>query len=404
MTYGICNNYFPKLFLSFLLSSLMLTGCGTLFNYKTDSSDLEAIRYAAKRNLQFEVDSLAKPLVETGKMPGLAVGVLLPDGESKVYSYGVADTISQARINADTVFCIGSLSKVFLGLMAAKLADDGLLSWDATLAEALPQAVLSADAKAVTLGQLATHTSGLPRQPYDLRTLSYFIEYLFTGNNFYRHLDAEYIFAYLAKLETAKKEEPVYSNIGYGLLGYIVERITGKPLESLLAEIISQPLNLQHTGYGLGRSAAIAGRATGYAGDQPKFIARGQPVPDWRLTEFMKGSGAMYSSANDLLLLAKAYLTEPPHLKTALNDTLRVQLPGQNKFYPVGWIADNIDGQEIYYISGVIAGYTSFIGLDKTHNQAVVALQNSFDWSSGIGYQLLARLVKAQLYSAAGRR
>jgi CubicO group peptidase (beta-lactamase class C family) len=375
-----------------ILSGLLSAGCG--FNYKADVNYLEAVRYATHHNLQAEVDSLAKPFVENGKTPGLVIGVLSPDGESKFYSYGVTDTINQSPMNADTVFPIGSLSKLFLGLMTAQLVDDGIVSWDTNLGEALPDVAMSDDAKAVTLYQLANHTSGLPRQPNNFSTLSYFLEYLFTGNNFYRHYDAEYIFSYLEKFKAQTKRKPDYSNIGYGLLGYIIERITGKQLENLLAEKISQPLHLLHTGYRLERSAAITNRAYGHAGVQPKFIPRKQPVPDWNLSEFLKGSASMYSTASDLLMLAKAHIDIPANLATIINDSLQVRNPKND--YSMSWKIETIEGSEIYYIVGVIAGYTSFIGLDRKQNQAVVMLHNSFDWSNILGYQLLVRLVKAQ--------
>ncbi|MCL1915286.1 MAG: beta-lactamase family protein [Desulfovibrionaceae bacterium] len=378
-----------------LLFTLLTTGCGTLSSYNVDPDDSQTLRYVASHDLQFEVDSLATPLIENKVTPGLVVGILLPDGDPQFYSYGVADKITQARMNPDTVFHVGSISKVFLGLIAAKLVDDGVLSWDTTLAKALPDVTLSDDAKTITLEQLATNTSGLPRQPYRFKTMLYFTEYLFTGNNFYRNYDMQYIFNYLEKFR-APKEKAEYSNIGYGLLGYIIEKITEKSLDSLLGEIILQSLYLTRTGYRLEEMPDITNKASGYAGDQPKFIRRGQPVPDWSMTEAMKGSASMYSSARDLLTLAKAYIDEPLNLKTAINDTLYVRLPRPREAYAIAWTADSFNGYEIYYMTGVIAGYTSFIGINKKHSHAVVVLQNSFNWSANIGYQLLVRLADAR--------
>lgn len=385
-----------SLVMAVLLSGL-LAGCGTLSTYGVDSGNFEAMRYAGNSDLQFEVDSLAKPLIDNKETPGLIVGVLLDDGKSRFFSYGVAGKEMHTALNAETLFDVGSLSKVVLGCIAAQLVDEGVLSWNMTLAEALPDdVVLSNDAKSITLQDLATHTSGLPRQPYDFRTMAYFVEYLFTGNNFYRHFDEALVFGYLAEFVAPKKREPVYSNIGYGLLGYIVERFTNKSLEALFLEKIAQPLNLNHTGYRLERLGAPLNRAYGYAGDQPKFIARGQPVPDWEMSELMKGSAAMYSSASDLLSFARAYIEAPPVLAAALEDTLQVRFPRQNEAAAIAWVADSINDYEVFYQTGMIAGYTAFIGLDMKHRQAVVMLQNSFNWSANIGYRLLVRLGNAQ--------
>jgi CubicO group peptidase (beta-lactamase class C family) len=389
--------FLSRLFLLFSLSVLPLAGCGgPFFKPIVDASDLESRRYAANHDLQVEVDSLAKPLLESEKVPGLVVGVLLADGESKFYSYGVTDTISQTRLNADTLFDIGSLSKIFLGLLAAQLVEDGTLSWNTTLASAFPNEILSDDAKTITLQDLATHTAGFNRQINDLKTLLYFIGYNFTGDDFYRHYDAKYIFDYLKEFDAPKEKDIVYSNVGYGLFGYAIEKITGKSLEDLLAAKIARPLRLQHTGYHLERLPAMTDRAYGHAGDYPKFVRRGQSVPDWQLTEFMKGAASMYSNARDLLLLAKAYIDGAGELHTALNDTLRVRFPRNREAQAIAWIVDSLDDWEIAYLDAVIAGYTSFIGLDKKHNQAVVVLHNGFNWTTNIGYQLLVRLGNAQ--------
>lgn len=387
---------FFRTYLLFALSCFLLAGCGTLSSFHVDASESETLRYANGHDVQFEVDSLAKALIDNKQTPGLVLGVLLPDGETKFYSYGIADKETNRPVDADTLFHIGSLSKGFLGIITAQLVEEGVLKWDTPLAEVLPSSVLlSPDAKKITIEQLATHTSGLPRQPFTPQTLRYFLEYLFTGNSFYRHFDHDFAFSYLAEFKAPGKIEPTYSNIGYGLLGYAVERRTGKKLETLLSERINQPLGLAHTGYRLELKPELSNRAHGYAGDQPKFISRGQPVPDWEFTELMKGSAAMYSNARDLLKFARAYLEKSENPDSAWADTLQTRYAKEKEAPAIAWVIDHVDQQKIAYQIGMVAGYTSFIGIDTRHRQAVVVLQNSFNWSANIGYQLLVRLGKA---------
>lgn len=212
-----------------LIGLFMLAGCGTLSKYQIDSGETEARRYAASGDLRQEVDNLATPLVRQGKTPGVVVGVLQANGESRFYSYGLAKKEGNEAIDENTVFPIGSLSKGFLGIMTTQLVKEGSLSWDDTLEALLPPTVkLSADARKITLQQLASHTSGLPRQPFDLATLHYFLEYLFDGKNFYRHYDSDFIYSYLGTFRRPDRIEPQYSNIGYGLLGHIIEIRTKK--------------------------------------------------------------------------------------------------------------------------------------------------------------------------------
>ena len=92
-----------------------------------------------------------------GETPGLVVGILLPDGTKRFFGYGATDDVGSVP-DGDTLFAIGSVSKEFLGIMAAVLVEEGRLAWSDTLGQLPPQTSLSADAKKITLLQLATHT------------------------------------------------------------------------------------------------------------------------------------------------------------------------------------------------------------------------------------------------------
>jgi CubicO group peptidase (beta-lactamase class C family) len=155
---------------------------------------------------------------------------------------------------------------------------------------------------------MATHTAGLPRQPMTPKTLSYFVEYLFTGNSFYRHYDRTYLLNYLADFEAPAQVEPQYSSIGYGLLSHVLELHTGQKVDALLQARVLGPLRLHNSSYAPQQLAGYAQRALGHAGDQPKFMLRGQPVPDWQLTDILHGAAGLYSTAADLLSYAAAHL------------------------------------------------------------------------------------------------
>jgi CubicO group peptidase (beta-lactamase class C family) len=373
---------------------LLLAGCATLTEMELDNSPAEHARYAGSHNLQAEVDSLARPLVEQGETPGIVVGVLLPDGSTAYFGYGTIMQGKHVKPDGDTIFPIGSLSKGFLGAMATSLVEEGVLSWDDTLGKLLPaDTPLSPDAKKITLLQLATHTSGLPRQPITFQTFRYFVQFLFTGENFYRHFDRKYVFDYLSDFTTPKQVEPRYSNIGYGLLGHVIELRTGQPLNALMEKMLAQPLALKNTGYAPELLPGYVTRALGHAGDQPKFLERGTLVPDWEFTNLMKGSAGVYSSARDLLTFAAAHLDgHKTKLSTALADTMEVRFARAKDAPAVAWVVDDIDGQRITYQVGLVAGYTSYLGVDVEHRTAVVVLQNSFNWKGKIGHKLLTRL------------
>ncbi|MBK6727632.1 MAG: beta-lactamase family protein [Xanthomonadales bacterium] len=380
------------------ISALPLVACGTLSRMQLDADSRESERFAQSGNLRAEVDSLFQPLIDQGETPGVVVGVLLGDGSRHVFSYGVADKSTGKQPNSKTLFAVGSLSKLFLGEITAQLVLERRMMWNDTLETLLPQEIaLSDDAKKITLLQLATHTSGLPRQPMTPRTLGYFFGYLFTGNSFYRHFDKKYILNYLSNFDAPSKVGRQYSNIGYGLLTYIIERRTGTRVDDLLHERVTAPLSLSDTAYTPEGLPDYSNMARGYAGDQPKFIRRGRPVPDWRFTDAMRGAAAMYSNADDLLTFAGVHLngTDNPALDAAIKESLSLRPTSGTETAAVAWTVEEGAGTKIAYQVGLVGGYTSYIGMDLEHRIAVVVLQNSFNWTM-IGHRLLLRVANAQ--------
>ena len=378
-----------------VLLALALSACGTLSQQQIDPPERIQHAVANPGDLRAQVDALAQPLIDGKRTPGMVVGVLSADGRKQVFGYGVSDSRSGTRPSGETLFAVGSLSKGLVGNLAAMLVQDGLLDWDDDLGQLLPAGTpLSEDARAITLLQLATHSAGLPRQPMTPRTLGYFIEYLFTGNNFYRHFDQAYLLDYLADFSKPRQVAPQYSNIGYALLSHVLERRSGQSIDELAAERILGPLQLSNTSYQPQQLAGYAERARGHAGDQPKFIRRGRPVPDWQFSDILHGSAALYSNADDLLDYAAAHLHSSGDAQrdAALRDSLRVRLERPREAPAIAWIVDTIHGQQLTYQVGLVAGYSSYLGLDSRHKTAVVVLQNSFNWSNSIGHRLLLRM------------
>ncbi|SEH32186.1 serine hydrolase domain-containing protein [Magnetospirillum fulvum] len=374
----------------------LLSACGTLTTWEIDPASLPA----GPSDLTEQVDKIAAPLVTQGETPGLIVGILLPDGTTRFFGYGTTGQPDGVPPGPDTLFAIGSLSKGFMGAIVATMVQDGSLSWADPLATLLPPGTkLSPDAARITVEQLATHTSGLPRQPLDTTVLTGFVSYLFTGENFYQHLDRDAVLAYLADFTAPGEVVPRYSNIGYGLLSHVASVRSGRSVDDLLAERITGPLGLTRTGYVAERLPGYDVRAIGHAGDQPKFILRGDTVPDWRFTDILRGSAALYSSARDLLSFAAAHLRDDDTpLGRSLADAVRVRTPRPRQAAAVAWIADDVLGLHITYQVGIVAGYTSYLGIDTAHHTAVVILQNAFNWDYSAGHALLKILATNAAY------
>lgn len=338
-------------------------GCGTLSHTDNFSTDEEIIRYAQSGDLQAEVDSMAVPLVKAGQVPGIVVGVLLPDSTPRIFSYGVRDQRSRAKPDGQTIFPIGSISKGFVATVAAQLVQTGELSWNDTLEDRLPpDTPLSQDAKNITLLQLATHTAGLPRQPTTAKLLGHFIQYIFLGNDLYRHLDRDYLLRYLASFKAPSAPyHPQYSNIGFAYLSYVLELHTGKSGDDLLEEYVLQPLGLRQTGYTPENLPGWSNHAQGHAGDQPKFIRRNKPVPAWYFTDALRDSVGLYSCAEDLLKFARAHLhgNSDIRFEAALQDNLRRRADPPPFARAIAWTLDEVDGRILAYQTGVASGFTA---------------------------------------------
>lgn len=401
------------------LAALLLGGCSTYNRMGLGASDPQLMRYARSCglktetdpltlppgpvaggcDLKAEVDSLAQPLVDGKRTPGIIVGVLLSDGGRHFYGYGVTAGTDSAKPDGDTLFPVGSLSKGFLADIAAQLVQAGKLSWDDTLEKLLPaDTPLSADAKKITVLDLATHTSGLPRQPNTFQTLRYVIQYIFTGKNFYRHFDRDFLVRRLANFRAPHTLKMRYSSMGYALLTYVLELRTGKKVDELLQEYMTGPLGLKNTGYAPENLPGFAGRALGHAGDQPKYKRRGSPVPEWEFTGIMRGAAGLHSTTAELLTYASAHLHpgSDPAFNAALQDTLVVRYPRLDPVPAIAWCVDESDGIKITRQIGFIAGYSTYLGMDVKHRNAVVVLVNSFNWDISLGPRLLLRLAAAQ--------
>lgn len=386
-----------RTFALLLALATLAAACGTLSANLVDDPEGAVVRLRQGGDLAAEVERLGRPLVAEGHAMAVAIGVLMPDGTRHHFGYGRISRDNPHPPDGNTSFPVGSLSKGFLAGLTAQLVADGVLAWDTTLADLLPPGTpLSTDAARITVLQLATHTSGLPREPGTLTTLVSFLRYLFTGKNFYHHLDTATIYQYLAAFRAPRSRgngDPIrYSNIGYGLLGHVAELRTGQGLDALLRERITRPLGLEDTGY---EPAAGRLRARGHAGDQPKFIRRHRPVPDWTFTGMMQGAGGIHSTPDDLLSFAAAHLDPATsRLFPLLADNLEIRVPRPHRSQTIGWVVDTLDGEELTFQVGMIAGFTGYIGLHRSSGIAVVVLQNNFNWRDRVGHNLLLRLAR----------
>lgn len=376
-----------------LIASALLSGCaGTLSQMNMPSSEIKQV---AQNGRALSVDELVTEYMQSKQVSGMVVAVIQHNGPAKFYCYGVTDAKNHYPITPDTLFALGSISKGITAEVITLMVNEGRLHWNDTLSTLLPPGTpLSDDAQKITLIQLVTHTSGLPRQPMNLLSLEHLLRYLRDGENFYQDLDSDGVLNYLSTFRAPLNREPMYSNLGYAILGYILKYQTGESIESLAAQKLFQPLGMKSTSFDPETLRTYPQRALGHAGDQPKLIARGALTPDWQFSNNMVGAASLYSDARDLIEYTRAHFsaTSNAALNKTFSDVSRDYYPRQKEAANIAWITDTYGRQKITYQVGYIGGYSSYIGFDKQNQNAVVVLQNSFNWSNYIGHALLKRI------------
>jgi CubicO group peptidase (beta-lactamase class C family) len=394
----------------FLLAgaALLSTSCSTLSTRITGDPAHAAARLRAGGSLKSEADRLAQPLVDSGEICGMAVGVLPPGAKPQVFGYGVSGRPGDGRPpRGNTIFQIGSVSKLFVDALLARLIAEGQLSFDDTVRSIIPASVpLSKDAGDLTLYELATNTGGLPRQRNDFTQMRYFISFLFTGRNLYGCVTRSSLYDYLQNFQRPRKDKQryVYSNLGNGLLTHLIELKTGRPISELLQEKICRPLGLRDTGLHL-NAEQRSRLAIGHPGDQPKFMSRKASMEPWDMGEILGASCGLYSTVNDLLIFARANLGQTNHLlEPQLRSLHRSRVKTASEDYGIGWAIHHLHGGRgtLIYKHGMVAGYSAYIGLNAERQIAVVVLCNNFLWREKVGHNLLLRLFEA--HEPAGAR
>ncbi len=380
--------------------SLWGTGCRTTAMRHVSDPGPAIARLKAGGTIQAEVDHLVQPLVTKGGVYGMVVGVITPDGKVQTFRYGRSGRAGDMNPpGTKELFQIGSISKVFVASLLAKLVEEGQLHYEDTVRSILPpEVVVTPEVGELTLYELITHTAGFAREPITLSQLGSFLGYLATGHNLYAHLTRPYLYSYLRHCKLTPREQRgfQYSNIGIGLLAHLIEVKTGRPVTDLIVEKICRPLEMQDSVFKPDPCQKDR-LAVGHTGNQACWWPRNSRMAPWEMGEIMRPSGGMYSTLEDLLCFARANLglTRTP-LESVLASThsVRVQTPRGGE--ALGWIVNRFEGgSTLTFKDGMVAGYCGYLGMDLETRVAVVLLSNRFSWDDYVGHNLLLRLAGA---------
>jgi CubicO group peptidase (beta-lactamase class C family) len=180
------------------------------------------------------------------KLPALAAGIVRGDKQPVIAVTDVRKRDDDTLAGPDDQWHLGSNTKPMTALLLALLIDIGLIEWDATLEQVFPDRAKEwqAEQKQITMAHLLTHTSGLPPN----WPVSWFF---LAGDKSPREYRAEMMKKLgVAKLKSKPGEKYSYSNLGYTVLGAVIDRVTKSSWEEELAKKIFQPLGIKNAGFG----------------------------------------------------------------------------------------------------------------------------------------------------------
>ena len=322
-----------------------------------------------------ELADVVQNAMQRWDVPGMAVGVL-KDGETQVFPFGLASTETDTAVREDTIFQIGSISKVFTATVIMQLVDEGKVDLDTPIRTYLPELRLG-DMQAlaqITLRMLLAHVGG------------------FFGDNFTdtgHGDDALGVFVAgfggLAQI-TPPGAHFSYCNTGFAIAGAIVERLRGQSFETVMRERIFAPLKMERA-FLHAHEAMVYPLAIGHntLPGKERTIARKYPLP-----RASNPAGGVLCTAGDLLRFAQAHLNDGELDGERILSAESVRLMREPQYpagsfaehYGVGWMLRTFDGVRVCGHGGSTNGFRAQLSVVPDRGVAIAILTNGSQGSA----------------------
>ena len=273
-------------------------------------------------------------------------------------AYGFKDADAKSLNDRNTIYQIGSLTKQFTAIVILKLAEQNKLALTDKLSKYFPGYT---NGDKITLEHLLTHTSGI---------------YNYTDDTAFRVKDW-YLPSNREKMMALFKDKPLdfepgtkynYSNSGYLLLGYIIEKVTGKKYENIVRDFIFKPLHMEHSGFDF-INLKSSDKATGYYYISENSNSKAKLVD----SSVSFSAGAIYSTTADLHKWNEALLTAKIVSAESLENAFKPRLSK----YGFGFIIDSIQGQRLISHNGGVDGFLSHNTIIPAEGIQVIILSNN---------------------------
>ncbi|MDO3626511.1 serine hydrolase [Mucilaginibacter sp. BT774] len=325
-----------------------------------------------------KVDSAARSYIQKANTVGLSIGII-KNGVIHTYNYGETATGNGKLPDANSIYEIGSITKTFTATLLAYYANEGKVKLAAPIIKYLPDSVASNKAlQGITLEMLSNHTSGLPRLPDNFEFHSS------DPYDPYKDYNRQHLYEYLksCKLNSKPGETYAYSNLAVGLLGTILEQVSGETFEEMVKEVICTPLVMQSTAQHLSYNQKQH-FVTVYNED-------GKATSPWSFNT-LAPCGALRSTVNDLLLYVKANMTKSDTRLSKAFDLAHQVTFNKDAKLGLAWHIIVANGVEYYFHDGGTYGCNSFMAFNIEKGLAVVVLSNSAINTSDLGINLIKK-------------
>ena len=338
----------------------------------------------AAQSLQDKMDTLLTAYARQNKFNGT---VLVAKKGQVLYQkgFGFKDAEQKLPVDVNTVFQIGSITKQFTSAIIMQLQQEGKLSVSDKLSKYFDGFT---NGDKITIEHLLTHTSGIYNYTNDTVRMKEDVTRPRTQAEM-----LQMIKGYPSDFEPGTNFN--YSNSGYSILGYIIEKVTKKPYEQVVRERILQPLGMTSSGFDFTHLASPV-KAKGYFAEAKE---RSNPAPIVDST-IAYSAGALYSTVSDLYKWERAIYTN----KILQPESWKAVFTPYKRKYGYGWSIDSLYGKLVTAHSGGIHGFTSYLLRFPQEEMVVIMMDNTSGTSLSKISRSLAAIVLNEPYEVPGQK
>jgi len=350
--------------LCFILTFLFLNCSSSHHDFEGKNSEKEIIQ------------ELEKIIAETLPKDRSISGLILKD-DKIIWSkaYGVSNMTTRSLADTATIYRTGSISKTFTAFLMMLLMQDSIIHLNDPVELYLPEIKKLkgySDATKITFLQLATHTSGLIREPELLTAASGPIQQW--ENKVLQSIPT-------TSFEFTPGERYSYSNIGYGILGLALSKAAHKPFTELIQKRIFEPLHM-NSSYFIIPNEKIADLSAGMQELSGGRVDTKTPLSEHDGRGYKVPNGGIYSTPNDLARFMLCLMGKSSPLLSDQNLAMmqkKLTVIGDQNYYGIGLFINQQEGLTIVNHGGAVAGYTANFAFAKENQYGIVLMRNFAD-------------------------